>query len=227
MSKVLGDGEISRRNRRRPLRGFHARHSARPPRLGRCADRPRHVPEHHGLHPPALSEHARPARRLGVLDTLQVRARAAFTSHRLVALGASRSPGVHTVEGFDLGLAPRRIALDKAGVDTALAAGATGIFGTRVVDLIGPGPTTTRSAASGLTTAARSRPLGVRRATAGGRWSPASSGSRRSAPQRGELAFSYSYWSGIPLDEPVSTLRITASSDRCSTSRPSRTGSAW
>ena len=33
-------------------------------------------------------------------------------------------------------------------------------------------------------------------------------GLEKERTQRGELAFSYSYWSGIPVDEPVSTLQI-------------------
>ena len=33
-------------------------------------------------------------------------------------------------------------------------------------------------------------------------------GLEKERTQRGELAFSYSYWSGIPAEEPVSTLQI-------------------
>ena len=62
-----------------------------------------------------------------------------FVAHRLVALGHEIAGRYTPIEGFDLGLVPRRIALDKAGVDTALAAGAKGVFGTRAVDLIGGG----------------------------------------------------------------------------------------
>ena len=92
---------------------------------------------------------------------------------------------------------PRRSALDEAIVDTALAAGAEGRLGERVVDLIGNGtdedPVTgvvlengdsVRASGSSERTAEAHR----RRET----WA------REAAPAAGEFAFLFAYWSGIP-----------------------------
>ena len=60
-------------------------------------------------------------------------------ANRMIGLG-NEIEGLFTpVDGFDKSIGPRRVALDKAIVDTALAAGAEGRFGERVVDLIGSG----------------------------------------------------------------------------------------
>ena len=89
----------------------------------------------HLLYPNTLAR----LEKLGVLDRLRSEHELTFVAHRLVALGHEIAGRYTPIEGFDLGLVPRRIALDKAGVDTALAAGAKGVFGTRAVDLIGGG----------------------------------------------------------------------------------------
>jgi len=146
--------------------------------------------------------------RLGVLDTLQSKHELAFASHRLLALGHEIAGRYTPIEGFDLGLAPRRVALDAAGVDTALAAGVTGIFGTRVVDLLGGG--TDEDPVRGVRLAdGREIEAGwVFGADGRGSQVAGKLGLEKERTQRGELAFSYSYWSGIPVDEPVSTLQI-------------------
>jgi len=158
----------------------------------------------HLLYPNTLAR----LERLGVLDTLQSEHELVFASHRLVALGHEISGRYTPIDGFDLGLAPRRIALDEAGVDTALAAGAKGIFGTRVVDLLGAG--TDEDPVSGVRLA-DGREIGATWVFGGdGRGSVVAGklGLEKERTQRGELAFSYSYWSGIPVEEPVLTLQI-------------------
>jgi len=158
----------------------------------------------HLLYPNTLAR----LERLGVLDTLQSEHELVFASHRLVALGHEISGRYTPIDGFDLGLAPRRIALDEAGVDTALAAGANGIFGTRVVDLLGAG--TDEDPVSGVRLA-DGREIGATWVFGGdGRGSVVAGklGLEKERTQRGELAFSYSYWSGIPVEEPVLTLQI-------------------
>jgi 2-polyprenyl-6-methoxyphenol hydroxylase-like FAD-dependent oxidoreductase len=148
--------------------------------------------------------------RLGVLDTLRSQHQLTFASHRLVALGHEIAGTFTPIEGFDRVLAPRRIALDKAGVDTALAAGATGIFGTRVVQLLGSG--TDEDPVRGVTLADGRELEAGWVFGADGRGSAVASklGIEKERRQRGELAFSYSYWSGIPDDEAVATLQINA-----------------
>jgi 2-polyprenyl-6-methoxyphenol hydroxylase-like FAD-dependent oxidoreductase len=146
--------------------------------------------------------------RLGVLDALQSEHDLTFVSHRLLALGHEIAGRYTPIEGFDLGLAPRRIALDKASVDTALAAGVTGIFGTRVVDLIGAGTEDDPARGVILADGRRIEAPWVFGADGRGSLVAGKLGLEKERTQRGELAFSYSYWSGIPVDEPVSTLQI-------------------
>jgi len=146
--------------------------------------------------------------RLGVLDTLQSKHELAFASHRLVALGHEIAGKYTSIDGFDLGLAPRRIALDKAGIDTALAAGAKGIFGARVVDLIGSGTDDDPLRGVRLADGREIEATWVFGADGRGSVVAGKLGLEKERAQRGELAFSYSYWSGIPVGEPVSTLQI-------------------
>src|ERR1700704_959634 len=77
--------------------------------------------------------------RLGVHDRLRADHRLPSLGWRVVGLGHEIAGAFTPIEGFDRGTSVRRIALDKAIVDTALAAGAEGRFGERAVDLIGSG----------------------------------------------------------------------------------------
>jgi 2-polyprenyl-6-methoxyphenol hydroxylase-like FAD-dependent oxidoreductase len=146
--------------------------------------------------------------RLGVLDTLRSRHELSFASHRLVALGHEVAGRYTPIEGFDLGLAPRRLALDKAGLDTALAAGARGIFGTRVIDLLGAGTDDDPVRGVRLADGREIQATWVFGADGRGSVVAGKLGLEKERTQRGELAFSYSYWRGIPVDEPVATLQI-------------------
>ncbi len=63
---------------------------------------------------------------LGVLDRLRANHRLPSLGWRVVGLG-HETAGIFTpIEGFDRGSSVRRIALDKAIVDTAIAAGSRG-----------------------------------------------------------------------------------------------------
>src|SRR3954466_1175608 len=73
--------------------------------------------------------------RLGLLDRLRERHELAPLEWRTIGLGHETAGGFTAVDGFDRCLSVRRTALDKAFVDTALAAGAEGRFGKRVVGL--------------------------------------------------------------------------------------------
>jgi 2-polyprenyl-6-methoxyphenol hydroxylase-like FAD-dependent oxidoreductase len=158
----------------------------------------------HLIYPNTLARLAR----LGVLDRLQGEHELQFVSHRLVALGHEIAGRYTPIEGFDLGLAPRRIVLDKAGVDTALAVGATGIFGARAVDLIGAG--TDEDPVRGVVLDDGREIAGRWVFGADGRGSMVAGklGIEKERTQRGELAFSYSYWSGVPARDAVATLQI-------------------
>src|SRR4051795_12822541 len=91
----------------------------------------------HGIYPNTLAR----LDQLGVMDTLRASHDIALLASRYVGLG-SEVAGLYTpIGGYDRMAIIRRSALDKAIVDTALAAGAEGRFGERVVELIGSGTT--------------------------------------------------------------------------------------
>jgi len=158
----------------------------------------------HLLYPNTVARLAR----LGVLDTLESDHELTFVSHRLLALGHEIAGRFTPIDGYDLALAPRRIALDEAGVDTALAAGVDGVFGNRAVDLIGSG--TEDDPVRGVVLDDGRRIGGRWVFGADGRGSMVAGrlGIPKERTQRGELAFSYSYWSGVPRREDVATLQI-------------------
>jgi 2-polyprenyl-6-methoxyphenol hydroxylase-like FAD-dependent oxidoreductase len=138
--------------------------------------------------------------KIGVLATLEAEHDLAFIKHRFIGLGYEIAGTYTPVGGFDLGLAPRRIALDKAGVDTALAKGAKGEFGARVVDLIGTGTDEDPVAGVVLADGRELRARWVFGADGRGSIVATKLGIAKERHQRGEIAFAWSYWSGIPLE---------------------------
>ncbi len=137
---------------------------------------------------------------LGVLDRMQAEHEVAFVRHRLRGLGHEIAGTFTSVDGFDRAAAPRRRVLDKAIVETALAEGAQGSFGNRVVDLMGAG--TEEDPVRGVAME-DGREIEARWIFgADGRGSVVASrlGLEKQRPQRGELAMSYSYWKGIAHD---------------------------
>ncbi len=137
---------------------------------------------------------------LGVLDTLRSKHELAFVKHRFLGLGHEIAGSYTAVDGFDLGLAPRRIALDQAGVDTALVKGVKGLFGSRVVDVIGAG--TEEDPVRGVSLDSGRQLYAPWVFGADGRGSVIASrlGIEKERVRRGELAFAYAYWSGIPAE---------------------------
>jgi 2-polyprenyl-6-methoxyphenol hydroxylase-like FAD-dependent oxidoreductase len=110
------------------------------------------------------------------------------------------------IEGFDRAAAPRRYALDKAIVDTALGAGASGRFGERVVDLIGTG--TAEDPVAGVVLQSGER-IGARWVFgADGRGSTVAGrlGIEKVRPLSGEVTFLFAYWRGMPNDGCASTV---------------------
>jgi flavin-dependent dehydrogenase len=120
----------------------------------------------------------------------------------------SRDQGRFTsVGGFDYASSARRIALDKGILDTALAAGAEGRLGERVVDLVGSG--TEEDPVSGVVLESGDRVKAKWVFGADGRGSTVAGklGIEKDRPQQGELAFLFGYWDGIP-DDGCGTLDI-------------------
>lgn len=144
---------------------------------------------------------------LGVLDTLRAAHEMPLLGLRIIGLG-HESAGLFTpVDGFDRAAAPRRSALDKAIVDTALSVGAEGRFGERVVDLIGSG--TTEDPVSGVVLESGER-IGARWVFgADGRASTIAGrlGIEKTRPLAGETAFLFAYWRGL-ADNGYATTEI-------------------
>ena len=136
--------------------------------------------------------------RLGVLERIRSEHELPMYESRFLGLGHEIVGGFTPINGFDRAAAPRRIVLDKAGIDVALAAGAKGVFGKRVVGLLGAG--TEEDPARGVILD-DGEPIGARWVFgADGRGSAVAKllGIAKERPMRGEMAFSYSYWEGIP-----------------------------
>jgi 2-polyprenyl-6-methoxyphenol hydroxylase-like FAD-dependent oxidoreductase len=148
----------------------------------------------HFMYPNTLSRFEQ----LGILDTLWAAHEVPQLDFRILALEYEITGKFTPIDGFDRGMGPRRSALDKAIVDTALAAGAEGRFGERVVELIGSG--TEEDPVSGvvLDNGERIRAKWVFGADGRGSTVAGKLGIEKERPIQGELAFLFAYWRGIP-----------------------------
>jgi 2-polyprenyl-6-methoxyphenol hydroxylase-like FAD-dependent oxidoreductase len=145
---------------------------------------------------------------LGVLDALLAAHAVPMLGYRIIGFGHENAGNFTPVEGFDRAVGPRRSALDKAFVDSALAAGADGRFGERVVELIGSG--TAEDPVAGVILEGGER-IGAKWVFgADGRGSTVARllGIEKTRPVSGEVAFLLAYWRGIP-DDGYATLDIT------------------
>lgn len=150
----------------------------------------------HGLWPNGLAR----LERLGVLDRVRSKHELPLYRSRIRGLGNEITGAFTPVDGYDRAAAPRRVVLDQAGIDTALAAGSGGSFGERVVGLLGSG--THEDPARGVVLASGEQ-IGARLVVgADGRGSTVANllGVKKERPLRGEIAMSYAYWTGIPDD---------------------------
>ena len=138
---------------------------------------------------------------LGILDTLLGSHEVPFLASRVVGLG-HHVEGLYTpIAGFDRGMGPRRVALDAAMVETALAkSGVTGRFGTRVVDLIGSGTDEDPVAGVILEDGDRVKAKWVFGADGRGSTVAGKLGIEKERPQQGEISFLFGYWVGLPND---------------------------
>jgi flavin-dependent dehydrogenase len=138
--------------------------------------------------------------RLGVLDTLRSEHTLAPVGWRIIGLGHENDGDFTPIDGFDRCISVRRTALDKAFVDTAVAAGAVGRFGQRAVDLIGSGTEEDPIAGVVLDGGEEIRAKWVFGADGRASTVAARLGIEKERSQRGEIAFLWAYWSGIPDD---------------------------
>jgi flavin-dependent dehydrogenase len=137
---------------------------------------------------------------LGVLDTLRADHQLSSLAWRVIGLGHEFAGTFTPIDGFDRSLSVRRITLDNAIVDTAIAAGAEGRFGKRVVDLIGSG--TEDDPVRGVVLDDGDEVPAKWVFGADGRASTVAGklALEKDRPQRGEIAFMWGYWNGIPDD---------------------------
>ncbi len=137
---------------------------------------------------------------LGVLDTLRASHEVPTLDFRIVALGHDIVGGFTPIDGFDRCAAPRRSALDKAILDTAIAAGAKVRLDTRVAELIGAG--TEEDPVSGVALDGGERIAARWVFGADGRASTVASrlDLEKTRPLAGEVSFLFAYWRGIPND---------------------------
>jgi 2-polyprenyl-6-methoxyphenol hydroxylase-like FAD-dependent oxidoreductase len=137
---------------------------------------------------------------LGVLDRLRAAHEVPMLGFRIIGLGHESAGRFTPIDGFDGAAAPRRSALDKALVDTALAAGAEGRFGERVVDLIGAGSVADPVTGVVLENGERIRARWV--FGADGRASTVAGKLRieKVRPIAGGVGFLFAYWHGMPDD---------------------------
>ena len=142
---------------------------------------------------------------LGALDTLLAAHELPMLDFRIFGLGHEITGSFTPIDGFDRAAAPRRLVLDKAILDTALAAGVDGRFCERVVDLIGSG--TQEDPVAGIVLDSGER-IGAkwvfgadgRASTVAGRL-----GIEKTRPLKGEVTFLFAYWRGIPNDGYATT----------------------
>jgi|SRR5271155_321403 len=144
---------------------------------------------------------------LGVLDTLLSAHDVPMLGFRVNGFGHETAGQFTPIDGFDRAAGPRRSALDKAFVDSALAAGADGRFGERVVDLIGSGAAEDPVAGVVLESGERIDARWVFGADGRGSTVAGRLGIEKTRPLSGEIAFLFAYWRGIP-DDGYATLDI-------------------
>lgn len=171
----------------------------------------------HGVFPNGIAR----LHELGVLDCLLASHDVPMYENRIMGLGHEAAGAYTPIGGFDRGMAPRRVALDEAGVDTALSAGAKGEFGRKVVGLIGGGTEEDPVRGVRLDDGREVASRWVFGADGRGSTVARELGIPKERPMRGEMSFAYAYWRGIPNDG-FGTFQIEL--DRVLTSAPVEDG---
>ena len=150
----------------------------------------------HGIWPNGIAR----LEQLGVLDRLLSEHEVPMNEIRFRGFGHETAGTFTPIGGFDRGIAPRRVALDQAGVDTAAAAGVTCEFGARVVDLIGSGSEEDPVRGVVLADGRRTEAPWVFGADGRGSVVAGRLGIEKQRRARGEMSMAYGYWRGIPDD---------------------------
>ena len=137
---------------------------------------------------------------LGVLETLLDAHELPLLEFRLLGFGNEISGLFTPIDGLDRCAAPRRVALDEAILDTAVAAGADALLGERVAELIGSG--TEEDPVRGVVLANGERVCARWVFGADGRGSTVAGrlGVEKRQPLQGEISYLFAYWLGVPDD---------------------------
>lgn len=143
---------------------------------------------------------------LGVLDRLLGDHDVPMLAFKMIGFGHEVSGNFTPVDGFDSVFTPRRIALDAAMVRTAIDAGAEVRFGEKLVDVIGAG--TDEDPVSGIVLDGGEQVRAKVVLGADGRASKiaAKLGIEKTRENRGDVAFLFAYWRGVPNDGYASSV---------------------
>jgi flavin-dependent dehydrogenase len=135
---------------------------------------------------------------LGVLETLSSQHELSFLEYRVRILGHEVGGAFTPVRGYDKCFAPRRIALDKAMTDTAIAAGVETRFDTKVASLLGAGVDGDPVRGVVLEDGEEIEARWVFGADGRASTVANSLGLEKEKTEEGEFSFLFGYWRGIP-----------------------------
>lgn len=137
-------------------------------------------------------------KQLGVLQTLESRHEISYLLYRVLCLGHDVVTPFTPIDGFDRCCAPRRIALDKAMTDTAVAAGVETRFGESVAGLLGSGTEDDPVHGVRLDDGEELEARWVFGADGRASVVARELGLEKYRPAEGEFSFLFGYWDGIP-----------------------------
>jgi 2-polyprenyl-6-methoxyphenol hydroxylase-like FAD-dependent oxidoreductase len=123
-----------------------------------------------------------------------------FLESRISAFGHDVEGTWTSIDGFDRSIGPRRSALDHAIVEAALAAGADGRFGERVIEVIGSGTEDDPVSGVMLENGDEIRAPWVFGADGRGSTVAGKLGIQKERPVQGEVSFLFAYWRGLEND---------------------------
>lgn len=151
----------------------------------------------HVLYPNTLAR----LRELGALERIEAEHRINPVEYGVRILGSETTGAFTPVGGFDRGAAITRPVLDKALLDSAVAAGAETRFGAKVTGLLGAG--SDQDPVRGVVLEGGEEIEARWVLGADGRASTVASllGLEKERPLAGEMAFMFGYWRGLPASD--------------------------